>query len=74
MRTIIEVPEKDIDLLDEIGRRQNCSQAALIREAIAQYLVQKSVPPAKTAFGIWKDRAVDGIAYEDEVRAEWPEP
>ncbi|MBX3054635.1 MAG: ribbon-helix-helix protein, CopG family [Caldilineaceae bacterium] len=71
MRTIIDLPQEQIDALDQI-RGNERSRAALIREAVALYLAQQ---PGKLdtlpAFGIWRDRHIDSLAYEDSLRDEW---
>ncbi|HKT62475.1 MAG TPA: hypothetical protein VJR91_02725 [Burkholderia sp.] len=28
-------------------------------------------PPADPVFGLWKARALDGLAYQEALRAEW---
>ena len=71
MRTIIEVPDDIIQLLDQVSERENCSRAAMIREAIVEYLQQKTIAPAEAAFGLWKGRGVDGVAYQAALRSEW---
>ena len=71
MRTIIEVPDEIIESLDRVGDSENRSRAALIREAIADFLRQKSVPPAQAAFGVWKANRQDGVKYQNQLRAEW---
>ncbi|MBI3958361.1 MAG: CopG family transcriptional regulator [Chloroflexi bacterium] len=72
MRTIIDLPQEQIDALDRLQGSER-SRAALIREAVALYLAQH---PANfdelPAFGIWRGRGVDGLAYEDALRDEWP--
>ena len=70
MRTLIDIPEKQIKELAAICQAQNASRAEIIREAIACYLAHKR-PPMTDAFGIWKDCKVDGLAYQEKVRSEW---
>ena len=71
MRTIIEVPDELIRSLDEIGERENCSRAALVREAITRYMEEHAIPAADEAFGLWKSKALDGLAYEAALRSDW---
>ena len=71
MRTIIEVPDELIQTLDQIGQRENCSRAALIREAIVEYLQQKTNSSVESAFGLWKDKGCDGVEYQNTLRSEW---
>lgn len=71
MRTIIDVPDALIESLDQFGALEQRSRAALIREAITQYLKVKSIPAADEAFGLWKKREVDGVQYQKSLRDEW---
>lgn len=71
MRTVIDVPDKLIQSLDRVGDTEQRSRAALIREAITEFLRNKSVAPAEAAFGIWKQRQIDGLRYQRELRDEW---
>ena len=71
MRTIIEVPDDVIKSLDRVGGAEKRSRAALIREAISEYLRTKAVPPAEAAFGLWKRHPKDGIQYQKALRDEW---
>lgn len=71
MRTIIEVPDEVIKSLDQIGKQQQKSRAAIIREAISAYLQQKTITTSDEAFGIWKGKKKDGLQYQKELRSEW---
>jgi len=71
MRTIVDFPDDMIRTLDRLGGGQKRPRAALIREAISEYLDRKTPPAAPSAFGIWKDRPKDGLQYEQEIRDEW---
>ncbi len=74
MRTIIEVPADQLEALAEICRREHISRAEAIRQAIAGHVrrVRRDAPAA--AFGLWRGRAVDGLAYERRLRQEWSAP
>ena len=56
--------------LDALGRERGASRAALVREAVADYLARNRRDP-REAFGLWRDRAEDGIAYQERLRDEW---
>ena len=71
MRTVIDVPDELIESLDRIGALEQVSRAALIRDAITEYLKVKSIPAAEEAFGLWKDRKTDGVRYQRSLRDEW---
>ena len=38
MRTLVDIPERQLEALAEIGARRKLSRAAIIREAIEAYL------------------------------------
>jgi hypothetical protein len=71
MRTIIEVPEAQLDALDALCRRENISRAEAIRRAVAAYVGRASAAARASAFGLWRDRGIDALAYERGLRAEW---
>lgn len=71
MRTIIEVPDNIIESLDRVSGSEKRSRAAIIREAISEYLHRKSLPPAEAAFGLWKSKLQDGVEYQNELRSDW---
>ena len=72
MRTIIELPERDLCHLAELGKERGMSRAEIIRQAITSFLQLHQKTPDK-AFGLWKDRTDDGLRYQQLLRAEWDE-
>ena len=71
MRTLVDLPETDVRALDDIGHRHGASRAKIIRQAISEYLARTGGGDMEAAFGLWRDRAVDGLAYQAKARAEW---
>jgi metal-responsive CopG/Arc/MetJ family transcriptional regulator len=71
MRTIIDIPDQLVESLDRVGKTHQKSRAALVREAITDFLREKSIPQAEAAFGLWKERNQDGVAYQNDLRQEW---
>jgi metal-responsive CopG/Arc/MetJ family transcriptional regulator len=74
MRTLIDLPQEQIDALAKLGRERGSSRAALIREAVAEYLGRRQAGHLDEAFGLWRTQAgepEDGVAYQDRLRAEW---
>ena len=73
MRTIVDIPEKDLAALRRIQQRRAASRATLIREAVAALISNEEQQPFsdKPAFGLWRDRGKDGIAYQQDARSEW---
>ena len=71
MRTIIDLPNPQIDALSALCKREHISRAEAIRRAVQQYLDTQQIDPFKAAFGIWRDRKFDALDYVDALRAEW---
>ena len=71
MRTLVDLGETQIQALDEISRKEKRSRAALIRQAIDDYLARRRSKQEGDAFGLWGKRKVDGLAYQKKVRREW---
>lgn len=71
MRTLVDIEEPDLLLLDRLAKQAKRSRAALIREAIGDFLRRKHTPPEDDGFGLWGKGKVDGLAYQRKMRAEW---
>jgi len=71
MRTIIEVPTEQLNALDDLCRRDGISRAEAIRRAIASHLAGNSSSNRTAAHGLWRDRGLDGLMYEQTIRREW---
>jgi hypothetical protein len=71
MRTIIELPEQQLKALAKVCRREGISRAEAIRRAVAEYARRQAAGDAERAFGLWRRRRVDGLAYERRLRREW---
>lgn len=70
-RTLIDTPDEQIGVSAKLGTRSNRPRAALVREAIAEYLANHRLPPAEDGFGLWGKAAPDGLKYQKKLRAEW---
>jgi hypothetical protein len=70
MRALVDIPDRQIDDLTVICETKKLSRAEAIRQAIAYY-IERNKPGAVDAFGLWKNRKVDGMAYQEQVRSEW---
>ena len=70
MRTLVDLPERELEQLTLLSRSRKTSRAELIRRAIAGYLAQNRAG-LEDSFGLWKDRGVDGVAYQERMRGEW---
>jgi metal-responsive CopG/Arc/MetJ family transcriptional regulator len=70
MRTLVEVGDTQIRELDALSKEEKRSRAALIREAIDDYLAGRR-KHKDDSFGLWGKRKVDGLVYQEKVRREW---
>ncbi len=71
MRTIIDLPDAQLEALAAWCGREGVSRAEAIRRAVAALLQEARAQVAPEAYGLWRDRPVDGLAYETALRAEW---
>jgi predicted transcriptional regulator len=71
MRTLIDLPNSQIQALAVLCERVKQSRAAVIREAVAEYLDRHAVKPVEAGYGLWGAETIDGLAYQEKVRAEW---
>jgi len=71
MRTIIDLPEDQLAALRALEQQRKLSRAALVREAVAEYVAKRL--EAVDAFGAWKPAKVkvDALAHQRKLRAEW---
>ena len=71
MKALIDISEALSKTLTEICQRENISRAELIRRAISQFVSEKKPEVIRSAFGILKNRKIDGLAYQKKIRSEW---
>jgi metal-responsive CopG/Arc/MetJ family transcriptional regulator len=71
MRTLVDLGDAQIRALDELSKKEKRSRAALIRQAIDDYLAKRHRIEENDAVGLWGKRKVDGLAYQAKVRGEW---
>jgi predicted transcriptional regulator len=71
MRTLVDIPDEDIQSLDAIAQKGKRSRASAIREAIKLYLVSNNSNDwIERGRGYWKDRddIGDGLEYQLAIR------
>ena len=71
MRALVDLVEAQVVALDRLAKRQDRSRAALIREAVDDYLGRHGLEGEDEAFGSWGEDAVDGLAFQERARREW---
>ncbi|MBX3142330.1 MAG: ribbon-helix-helix protein, CopG family [Trueperaceae bacterium] len=71
MRALVDMNEDQVEALDTLAKRVGTSRAALIRAAIDAYLAAQDRHEEEEGFGLWGDRKVDGLEYQEKIRSEW---
>ena len=71
MRILVDLGETQVQALDELAHKEKRSRAAVIRQAIDEYLVRRQKLEELDAFGLWGERKIDGLAYQEQVRGDW---
>ncbi len=71
VRTLVDVGDSQLQELDELSKEEKRSRAALIREAIDDFLAKRRSKHEGDAFGLWGNRKVDGLVYQERLRGEW---
>jgi uncharacterized protein YehS (DUF1456 family) len=74
-RFLVDIPEEDLARLDALARAEGKSRAAVLREAVADYIAAESKQGFEKYFGLWERHGstVDGLDYERKLRGEWPD-
>ncbi len=71
MRTLVDIPEEDLALLNKLSEIRDMSRAELVRQAISIYLEPHKMAERVEGFGLWANRAEDGLVYQQRIRSEW---
>ncbi len=73
MRTLVDIPERDLQLLNQLSKAGKVSRAELVRRAIAAYLAPRKRKGSgiDKAFGIWAGMKEDALEYQERMRREW---
>jgi len=70
MRTLIDIPDRQVDDLAAICSAKKLPRTEVIRQAITAYIASNK-PPTTQAFGLWGDKTTDGLKYQKKLRSEW---
>ncbi len=72
MRSPIDIPAQHVKALDQLSLERGVSRAEIVRMAIGEYLGRHRAGLDLEAFGIWKDMTEDSVAYQRQLRSQWP--
>ena len=71
MRTIIDLPENQVNAIAELCKAQGISRAEAGRRAVAELLNHQQTAGRDKAFGAWKGKKVNSRDFVDALRQEW---
>jgi len=74
MRTIIDLPEDDIKMLDYLAKSMKKSRAELVRRSVSAYLEKEGGAQAISSdiFGLYDDVFTkDSLELQQELRGDW---
>lgn len=69
MRMTISLPDEQAQRLRALCRNEGISRAEAMRRAVGRYLEDQR--RREEVFGMWRERATEGSAYERPLREEW---
>jgi len=71
---LLRLSDKQMNELDFIVKAQKKTRTEVIIEAIEAYVSRQKLDEKEnkqTVFGLWKDRDIDGLEYQERMRSEW---
>ncbi len=71
MRVLVDIPDENLKLLKGVTKKLAISRAEFVRRAIAISLEPHRQARKTEAFGLWSNRRVDGLKYQERLRGEW---
>ncbi len=71
MRTIVDIPQETLTQLDAWAAREKTSRAEIVRRLLGAAVAEQDKGSLDKYFGVWKDRNMDGVAWQRELRDEW---
>jgi metal-responsive CopG/Arc/MetJ family transcriptional regulator len=69
MRTIVDLPEDQLNALAELCKAQRISRAEAVRRALADLLARQHRGARENTFGTWKKR--NSRKLVERLRREW---
>ncbi|MGH8781712.1 ribbon-helix-helix protein, CopG family [Paraburkholderia sp.] len=70
-RILVDLPDAQVEELTALAEAERRPRAAVIREAIDAYIAQHKHALDVDVFALWKDKKLDGLEYQQELRSEW---
>ena len=71
MQIAVDLTDEQLETLTKLGEQKGVSSAALVLEAVTEYLNTRQIDDLSESFGLWHSKAVDGVQYQKLLRDEW---
>lgn len=75
MPMLIELPESQAEILKQYCYKTHFNEVEVICQALSQFLLPTPKSQHKLsehpAFGCWREKRQDGLAYQYSLRDEW---
>lgn len=71
MRTIVDLPDEQLNALAELCKAQRISRAEAVRRALANMLAHQQIAGRESAFGAWAKKKLDSRKFVEQLRREW---
>jgi metal-responsive CopG/Arc/MetJ family transcriptional regulator len=71
VRTLVDIPEEDLAVIQNVTETLGISRAEFVRRAVTASLVPYREARQREAFGILAGKVEDGVAYQQKLRSEW---
>ena len=71
MRTLVDIPDEDIEAIRGVTERLGISRAEFVRRAVSASLQPFRESDQMEAFGILAGKSEDGVQYQRRMRDEW---
>ena len=70
-RILVDLPDAQVEELAVLVEAERRPRAAVIRDAIEAYIANHKQAHGAEVFGLWKNKQIDGLEYQQELRSEW---
>lgn len=71
MRVTVDLPHEQLVALSGYCESEGITRAEAVRRAVRLLLAFGMEEDLTSAFGAWRDKDIDGVAYQRAIRAEW---
>jgi metal-responsive CopG/Arc/MetJ family transcriptional regulator len=71
MRTIVDLPDEQLEALARLCAKQEISRAEAVRRAVDRLIKESKSEQKDVGFGIWKHKKMESCRFVEKLRNEW---